>query len=70
MKEHLFNSDANNYAILSHALKSDSKYLGFRKLAELSLNNELKGKENDLEYIKKHYNELMLELQNIINIIN
>ncbi|MBQ2946620.1 MAG: response regulator [Bacilli bacterium] len=69
MKEHLSNNDSNNYAILSHALKSDSKYLGFKKLAELSLDHELKGKENDLEYIKENSNELMDEAEKIINII-
>ena len=69
MKEHLSNNDSNNYAILAHALKSDSKYLGFKKLAELSLDHELKGKENDLEYIKEHFNELMDEAEKIINII-
>ena len=69
MKEHLSNKDSNNYAILAHALKSDSKYLGFKKLAELSLNHELKGKENDLEYIKENFNELMDESKKIINIV-
>jgi len=69
MKEHLSNEDASNYAILAHALKSDSKYLGFKKLAELALNHELKGKDNDLEYIKENYNELMLELKNVIDIV-
>ena len=63
------NEDATNYAILSHAMKGDSKYLGFKKLAELSLNHELKGKENDLEYIKEHFNEFMKETERIINII-
>ena len=69
MKEHLSNNDSNNYAILAHALKSDSKYLGFKKLAELSLNHELKGKENDLEYIKENFDELIDEAEKIINII-
>ena len=69
MKEHLSNEDASNYAILAHALKSESKYLGFKKLAELALNHELKGKDNDLEYIKENYNELMLELKNVIDIV-
>lgn len=69
MKEHLSNEDASNYAILAHALKSDSKYLGFKKLAELSLNHELKGKENNIEYIKEHYSELMNEVDRIINVV-
>ena len=29
-------SDMKNYAILVHSLKSDARYLGFTKLAELS----------------------------------
>ena len=69
MVEHLSNGDAINYAILSHALKSDSKYLGFKKLAELSLNHELKGKENDIEYIKEHHQELMDEVNRIISTV-
>ena len=35
-------SDMPNYAILVHSLKSDSKYLGFTKLAELAYNHEMK----------------------------
>ena len=34
--------DMPNYAIAVHALKSDSKYFGFGKLAELSYNHEMK----------------------------
>ena len=41
--------DMPNYAIAVHALKSDSKYFGFGKLAELSYNHEMKSKENDQE---------------------
>ena len=69
MKEHLDNNDANNYAILAHAMKSDSKYLGFKKLAELSLNHELEGKANNISYIKEHHEELMIEVNKIISIV-
>ena len=69
MEEHLSNEDTSNYAILAHAMKSDSKYLGFKKLAELSLDHELKGKGNDIEYIKAHYQELMNEVERIINVV-
>ena len=31
MKNFMEDEDASNYAILSHAMKSDSKYLGFKK---------------------------------------
>lgn len=62
------NSDMGNYAILVHALKSDSKYLGFTKLAELAYEHELKSKEKDNQYIKEHFNELLQEGERIIKI--
>ena len=62
--------DMANYAIDAHAMKSDSKYLGFTKLAELSLNHELEGKNNNTQYINEHYDELMEEANRIINIVN
>jgi len=62
-------NDMGNYAIEVHALKSDSKYLGFTKLAELALNHEMKSKENNIEYINSNYNGLISELDNILEII-
>lgn len=62
-------SDMPNYAILVHSLKSDSKYLGFTKLAELSYNHEMKSKENDITYVYNHYDELMLEANRIVNLV-
>lgn len=61
--------DMENYAIEVHALKSDSKYLGFKKLAELALNHEMKSKENDIDYIINNYDELMSELNRILEIV-
>ena len=69
METFMENEDAANYAILSHAMKSDSKYLGFKKLAELSLNHELEGKNNNISYIKENYQELMIEVGRIINVV-
>lgn len=62
-------NDLANYSIEAHALKSDSKYLGFKILADLALNHELKSKENDSEYIKDNYDSLINEINKIINII-
>jgi HPt (histidine-containing phosphotransfer) domain-containing protein len=69
MDKFLKEKDASNYAILAHAMKSDSKYLGFKKLAELSLNHELKGKENNIEYLENNYEELINEANKIIDIV-
>jgi len=69
MDKFLKEKDANNYAILAHAMKSDSKYLGFKKLAELSLNHELEGKNNNIEYLENNYEELMTEVDRVIDIV-
>ena len=58
-----------NYAILVHALKSDSKYLGFTALADISYKHELKSKESDINYINDNFDELMNELKRIIELI-
>ena len=39
--EYKNNNDMPNYAIIVHSIKSDSKYLGFTKLAELAYNHEM-----------------------------
>ncbi len=68
LKEYKENKDAENYAILAHALKSDSKYLGFLNLIDLAYAHELKGKENDTNYIDEHFDELMDEVNKIDSI--
>lgn len=61
--------DMPNYAILVHAMKSDSKYLGFTKLAELSYNHEMASKANDVDYVNNNYDELMEEANRIIELV-
>lgn len=62
-------NDMANYAILVHAMKSDSKYLGFTKLAELSYNHEMASKENNSIFVEENYNELVSEANRIYNIV-
>lgn len=61
--------DMPEYAILVHSLKSDAKYLGFTKLAELSYQHEIESKANNITFVYNHYNELMVEVNRIINIV-
>ena len=63
------NNDLANYAIEVHSLKSDSKYLGFMKLADISYQHELKSKENDADYINNHFVELNNEYEKILEIV-
>lgn len=68
--EKSFNEEnMENYAIDAHAMKSDSKYLGFTKLAEMSYEHELAGKESNLEFIKGNYQSLIEEADRIIEIV-
>ena len=62
-------SDMPNYAILVHSLKSDSKYLGFTKLAELFYQHEMESKANNFNYVYDNYNELMTEANRIVNLV-
>lgn len=70
MEEYKNNDDMENYAILVHAMKSDSKYLGFTKLIDLSYQHELQAKENNKVFVNEHYNELITEANHILEVIN
>ncbi len=61
--------DMQNYAIEVHALKSDSKYLGFTKLAEIAFDHETLSKENNDDYIEQIYPDLVNEINRIKDIV-
>ncbi len=69
LKNYKEKEDLENYAILVHAIKSDSKYLGFNKLAELALEHELQSKAKDINFVNDNYNELLNEFNRIIEVI-
>lgn len=62
-------SDMANYAIYAHSVKSDSKYFGFDHLAELALNHEMAGKQNNMYYVSEHFLEFISELDRVLNIV-
>ena len=67
------NKEKNNmkdYSVDVHALKSDCKYLGFKKLAEIAYNHEIKSKDNDINYVNENFEELIDEYNKISDIIN
>lgn len=63
-------ADMGNYAILVHALKSDSKYLGFTKLADMAYQHEMESKANNVEFVNNSFDELMSEANRIIELIH
>lgn len=69
IKAYKENGDMANYAILVHSLKSDSKYFGFEKLAELAYNHEMESKANNMYYITDHFDELMMEANRIVALV-
>ena len=58
-----------NYAIEVHALKSDSKYFGFTKLADLAFQHEMESKKNNMFYVVDHYQELVTEADRILSLV-
>ena len=68
LKDYLENKNLKDYAIEVHALKSDSKYLGFTTLADMALEHQTKSEENDIDYITSHYDALTKEVEKIIAI--
>lgn len=61
--------DMANYAILVHSLKSDAKYLGFTKLAEMAYEHELESKENNLYFVTDNFSKLVNECKRISNLV-
>ena len=69
LEEYKNAKDMNNYAIYVHSLKSDAKYFGFTKLAELAYNQEMKSKPGDIYYIYDTYDELMNEVDRLSHVV-
>lgn len=61
--------DFENYGILSHSIKSDSKYLGFMDLAEIALSHEMAGKSSDEKFIEENYDDFIKEIDRIVNVV-
>lgn len=69
LKQYKEAGDMPNYAIEAHALKSDSKYLGFTQLAQMALDHELKGKANDINFVYANYDALINEINHIVKVV-
>ena len=70
IKEALNNKDMKNYSVEVHSLKSDARYFGIDKLAAISLDHELKSKENDIKYVSENFKNLENEFNKIIEIVS
>ncbi len=61
LQTYLAAKDMPNYAIYAHSLKSDAQYFGFKTLAEIAYNHELKSKAGDIYYVTENSNTLITE---------
>ena len=52
------NTEISSYTMLAHSLKSETRYLGLNKLSDIFYTHELKGKENNVDYIKSNFTEI------------
>ena len=62
-------SDMANYAVFAHSIKSDARYLGFTKLAEIAYQHEMEGKANNMYFVSTNYDEFVKETNRIINVV-
>lgn len=69
LKEYISANDMENYAIYVHSLKSDAKYFGFTKLAEIAYDHEIKSKAGDTYYIHEKFNDLVGVVNEAISIV-
>lgn len=61
--------DMVNYEIIVHALKSNFRTLGFTSTGEMFYQHELASKQNDINYVNEHYNELINEVNRVYKIL-
>ncbi len=69
LKEYMMSKDMPNYAIYAHSLKSDAKYFGFTKLADLAYEHEMKSKSGELYYVYENFNTLVNTVNEAIAIV-
>ena len=61
--------DMVNYEIIVHALKSNFRTFGFTSTGEMFYQHELASKQNDINYVNEHYNELINEVNRVYAIL-
>lgn len=63
------NGDMVNYEIIVHALKSNFRTLGFMSTGEMFYQHELASKQNNINYVNEHYDELINEVNRVYKIL-
>ena len=61
--------DMANYAIETHGLKSNARYMGFEVLGDMSYEHELAGKENKVDFVNENYDKLVSEANKVYEVV-
>ncbi len=69
LKEYYEKVDLDNYAILVHALKSEVKYFGFDRLAEILYQHETESKRGNIGFVHTNYDKLIEEIKKTIVLV-
>lgn len=70
LREYLDCENMNDYKVLVHALKSNSRLVGAVSVSELALRLEEASRDGELEFVKEHHDELMRRLTLVKKYIN
>jgi len=69
LEQYFREQDWKNYVITVHALKSNSRGIGADELAELAGRLELAGRENRIDYIQEHHEELLEKQEALLKVL-
>ena len=69
IEDYKLQNNMKDYSIEVHALKSDAKYLGLMRLADIAYQHELASKEERSDYVNNNFNYLEDEYQKALDII-
>jgi CheY-like chemotaxis protein len=69
LEKYMQTNDMNNYNILVHSLKSESKYVGLDTLAKIAYDHEMASKQENIDFVKKNFQNLTQEAEIVYNII-
>lgn len=65
MADCLNTGDIQNYTVLVHGLKSNSRTIGALKLGDFAEKMEMKGKEGDAAFLQENHAPLMAHLEKV-----
>ena len=69
IEDYKLQNNMKDYSVEVHSLKSDAKYLGLMRLADIAYQHELASKEENEDYVNNNFNYLENEYQKALDII-